>query len=88
MPQQTNPLFSGPRDRVQTIEEALEIFATRITSPTVAEQARKIIQERNKPALSIELLIHKDNATEKACTVKIKTNIQERLGQENFHGVV
>jgi hypothetical protein len=83
-------LFLTRKPRVETVSEALEIFANKITSPDTANKVREIIKCMNAgedTEVSISLKIRPEFKHRGGLVVTIQTRTSNLLGAETFNGL-
>ena len=85
-------LFLSRTHRVETIEQALMRFATKLTSPGVAENIDDLIRGASKrgdewPALILTVSIERDRKSPDGYFVTLKTSFKTSIGQETLGGV-
>ena len=92
MPAPQQALFLSRTHRVETIEQGLMRFATKLTSPGVAESVDDLIRGAGKrgdewPALTLTVSIERDRKCPDAYFVTLKTSFRTSIGQETLGGV-
>ena len=83
-------IFLSRKPRVQTIAEGLNIFATKLCSPEVAQNVKEMIS-RNKQGddvhIAITIKIRRDPRTDGNFAITMDTRIGTELGNEGFFGL-
>lgn len=83
-------IFLSRKNRVETIAQGLEIFATKLTSPEVAQNVKEMIA-RNRLGddvhVGITLKIRRDPRTPDKFAVTMATQMASELGNEGFFGL-
>lgn len=83
-------IFLSRKPRVQTIAEGLDIFATKLCSPEVAQNVKEMIS-RNKLGddvhIAITIKIRRDPRADGQFAITMDTKMGTELGNEGFFGL-
>jgi len=83
-------IFQQKKTRIETIEEAMKIFADRLTEPGVIKDIEHMLasrEESESPILKMSVSIHHDHKYPDTLAAKLITYIQTRVGQEHYFGL-
>jgi hypothetical protein len=83
-------IFLSRKSRVETLEEALSIFANKLSDKSVASSALDLLDQHiqdDSPTLTISVKIRKDQRTPGNVTAEMVTSLSGELGRESFYGL-
>jgi hypothetical protein len=80
-------IFLSKKPRVETLSEALEKFALKLTSPGVADEIKKLIHPGSRCGVRITVSIRGDARVEGLYHSQLKTFQFTDLGEESYSGL-